>query len=71
MGFGFINNSPLQKNFYSTIQNKEMPLWQTEEGHSEKMGDVLVEVLAPARLIRGTKRDANNNCLVMNIKYGN
>ncbi|MGD9640845.1 MAG: ComEC/Rec2 family competence protein [Synergistaceae bacterium] len=67
---GFISNSPLQKNFYSTIQNKEIPFGRPKRGHSEKMGDVLVEVLAPARLIRGTKRDANNNCLVMNIKYG-
>ena len=67
---GFISNSPLQKNFYSTIQNKEIPFGRPKRGHSEKMGDVLVQVLAPARLIRGTKRDANNNCLVMNIKYG-
>ena len=67
---GFISNSPLQKNFYSTIQNKAIPFGRPKRGHSEKMGDVLVQVLAPARLIRGTKRDANNNCLVMNIKYG-
>jgi competence protein ComEC len=67
---GFISNSPLQKNFYSTIQSKEIPFGRPKRGHSEKMGDVLVQVLAPARLIRGTKRDANNNCLVMNIKYG-
>lgn len=67
---GFISNSPLQKNFYSTIQKKNIPFGRPKRGHSEKMGDVLVEVLAPARLIRGTKRDANNNCLVLNIKYG-
>ena len=67
---GFISNSPLQKNFYSTIQQKNIPFGRPKRGHSEKMGDVLVEVLAPAQLIRGTKRDANNNCLVLNIKYG-
>ena len=67
---GFIHGSPLQKNFYSTIQKKNIPFGRPKRGHSEKMGNVLIEVLAPARLIRGTKRDANNNCLVLNIKYG-
>ncbi len=67
---GFISSSPLQKNFYSMIQKKNIPFGRPKRGHSEKMGDVLVEVIAPAQLIRGTKRDANNNCLVLNVKYG-
>lgn len=67
---GFIHGSPIQKNFYSAIQKKNIPFGRIKRGHSEKMGDVLIEVLAPARLIRGTKQDANNNCLVLNIKYG-
>jgi len=67
---GFIHGSPYQKNFYSAIQKKNIPFGRPKRGHSEKMGSVLIEVLAPARLIRGTKRDANNNCLVLNVKYG-
>ncbi len=68
---GYIHGSPIQKNFYSMIQKKNIPFGRPKRGHSEKMGSVLIEVLAPARLIRGTKRDANNNCLVLSIKYGN
>lgn len=67
---GFIHGSPYQKNFYSAIQKKNIPFGRPKRGHSENMGKVLIEVLAPARLIRGTKRDANNNCLVLNITYG-
>lgn len=67
---GFIHGSPLQKNFYSTIRKKNIPFGRPKRGHSEKMGEVLIEVLAPAKLIKGTKRDANNNCIVLNITYG-
>jgi competence protein ComEC len=67
---GFISSSPIQKNFYNMIQKKNIPFGRPKRGYSEKIGGALVEVLAPARLIRGTKRDANNNCLVLNIKYG-
>ena len=41
------------------------------KGFHEKMGDTVIEVLAPSRLIKGTESDPNNNCLVLKIAYGN
>ncbi len=67
---GFVSSSPLQKNFYNMIQKKNIPFGRPKRGYSEEIGGALVEVLGPAQLIGGTKRDANNNCLVLNIKYG-
>lgn len=68
---GFIHGSPLQNIFYRMIKDKNLSFGRPKRGFSEKMGDAVVEILAPSRLIRGTKRDANNNCLVLKIAYGN
>lgn len=68
---GFIHGSDLQKDFYRSIQRKKIKFGRPKRGFSEKMGNVLVEVLAPPALLRGTKSDVNNNSLVIRIKYGN
>ena len=68
---GFIHGSPLQNVFYRMIKDKNLSFGRPKREFSETMGDAVIEVLAPSRLIRGTKRDANNNCLVLKITYGN
>lgn len=67
---GFIHGGPFQKNFYKTVQKKNIPFGRPKRGYSEKFGDVTVEVIAPARVLTGTRRDTNNNCLVVLISYG-
>jgi len=68
---GFIHGSPPQNIFYRMIKDKNISFGRPKRGFRKKMGDVAIEVLAPSRLLRGTKRDANNNCLVLKITYGN
>ncbi|MCE5202323.1 MAG: MBL fold metallo-hydrolase [Synergistaceae bacterium] len=67
---GFILGSKPQKDFYITIKNKNIRFGRPKRGYSEKFGEVLVEVLAPAAELRNTDSDANNNCLVLLITYG-
>ena len=67
---GFIHGSPIQNNFYGMIKEKNIPFGRPKSGFTEKMGEVQIDVLGPVRLIKGTKRDANNNCIVLNIRYG-
>lgn len=67
---GFLHGSPIQSNFYKTINKKSIPFGRPKRGFTKKMGDVLIEVLAPSMLLHGTESDANNNCLVLRISYG-
>ena len=67
---GFIHGSPIQNNFYRMIKEKNIPFGRPKRGFTEKMGEVQIHVLGPVRLIKGTKRDANNNCMVLKIRYG-
>jgi len=67
---GFNHGSSIQRNFYKTIKKKDIPFGRPKRGYSELMGDVLFEVLAPARVVLNTKSDTNNNCLVIKITYG-
>lgn len=67
---GYIHGSPLQKSFYVNIQKKNIPFGRPKRGYNEMIGGALIEVLAPVRLLRGTRSDANNNCLVLKVTYG-
>lgn len=67
---GFVTNSPILKRFYSDIKKRNIPFGKPKRGYSKKIGDALVEVLAPVRELRGTKSDANNNCIVLMVTYG-
>jgi len=68
---GFIHGSDLQKNFYMTVLQKKIKFGRPKRGFMKKLGNVDIEVLGPSELLRGTKSDANNNCLVIRITYGN
>lgn len=67
---GFITGAPFQRKFYTTIKRRNIPFGTPKRGYTKKIGDTLVEVLAPVRELRGTKRDQNNNCIVLMITYG-
>ena len=67
---GYIHGSQLQNKFYASIKKMKIPLTVPRRGHSEMMGGTVIDVLAPAMPLKGTRSDANNNCLVVKITYG-
>lgn len=67
---GFVTGAPFLKKFYSTIKRRNIPFGMPKRGYTKKIGDALVEVLAPVRELRGTRRDQNNNCIVLMVTYG-
>ena len=67
---GFVTGSPLQKWFYRAVKKTGAKFGTPKRGYTRKIGGALVEVLAPVRELRGTKRDANNNCIVLMVTYG-
>jgi len=67
---GYAHGSDLQIKFYTAIRDKKIPYGRPKRGYTREIGGALVEVLAPAREIKGTKSDANNNSIVLRIVYG-
>lgn len=67
---GFVLGSKPQKDFYLEIKRQKIRFGRPKRGYAEKFGDVSVEVLAPAKEIRNSPSDANNNSIVLLIKYG-
>jgi competence protein ComEC len=68
---GYNHGSPLQRKVLTILRDKKIRFERPQAGYMEPLGDVLVEVLAPVRKISKTSSDANNNCLVLRISYGN
>jgi len=67
---GFILGSKPQRDFYIEIKRRKIRFGRPKRGYAEKFGDVSVEVLAPAKEIKNSPSDANNNSLVLLITYG-
>lgn len=67
---GYNHGSKLQRDFYQTIVDKKIPFGRPKRGYVAKMGDVTLEVLAPAKALKGTNSDANNNGLIVLVTYG-
>lgn len=67
---GFNHGSRIQRALYKIIKKKDIPFGRPKRGYAEQFGDVNVEVIAPTILLRNTRSDANNNCLVLKITYG-
>lgn len=68
---GYNHGSKLQKEFYETILKlKDIPFGRPKRGHTAMYGDVLVQVLAPAKFLAGTSSAANNNSLILMLTYG-
>ena len=67
---GYNHGSKLQRDFYQMIKDKKIPFGQPKRGYSAKLGGVEFKVLAPARALKGTSSDANNNGLIVLVTYG-
>ena len=67
---GYNHGSKVQRDFYQMIKDKKIPFGRPKRGYAAKMGDVTLEVLAPARPLKGTSSDANNNGLIVLVTYG-
>lgn len=67
---GYNHGSKIQRDFYQTIKDKKIPFGRPKRGYSAKMGGVTLDVLAPARTLKGTDSDANNNGLIVLVTYG-
>lgn len=67
---GYNHGSRVQRDFYQKIKDERIPFGRPKRGFTEKFGDVGVEVLAPARLLKNTHSDANNNSIILKITYG-
>ena len=67
---GYNHGSKVQRDFYQMIKDKKIPFGRPKRGYAAKLGDVTFEVLAPARPLKGTSSDANNNGLIVLVTYG-
>ena len=67
---GYQHGSGLQRRFLETIAKKKIRFGRPKAGFSERVGEAVIDVLAPLREISGTKADVNNNCLVLRVSYG-
>ena len=67
---GYNHGSKLQRDFYQMIKDKKIPFGRPKRGYSAKMGGVVFDVLAPAKALKGTSSDANNNGLIILVTYG-
>lgn len=67
---GYNLGSKPQEIFYRRIKKENIPFGRPKRGYSEKFGGAVIDVLAPSKLLTGTARDANNNCIVLRITYG-
>lgn len=68
---GFSYGSFIQERFYRDIKKRNILFKTVKRGDTARLGNVNLQVLAPARLITGTRSDANNNSIVLLITYGN
>lgn len=61
----------MQQSLLKAIQARKLPQCVMHAGVNVRIGETLVEVLAPTQVVANTESDANNNCLVLRISYGN
>ncbi|MHB1457948.1 MAG: ComEC/Rec2 family competence protein [Armatimonadota bacterium] len=67
---GYDDGSEPRKQFLQNLKDRGIPYGAPKAGFTQKIGSARIDSLAPVRLITGTERDANNNCLVLRISYG-
>lgn len=68
---GYNHGSRVQRDFYQAVKDNNIRFGRPKRGFSDKFGDVTVDVLAPAKPLKGTHSDANNNSIILKITYGN
>ncbi len=67
---GYNHGSKIQRDFYQTIKDKKIPFGRPKRGYSAVIGGVRFDVIAPAKPLKGTSSDANNNGLIILVTYG-
>ncbi|WP_455594363.1 ComEC/Rec2 family competence protein [Cloacibacillus porcorum] len=67
---GYNHGSRVQRDFYRAVKEGKIAFGRPKRGFSENFGDVRVDVLGPAKLLKNTDSDANNNGLVLLVTYG-
>ncbi|MCI5864300.1 MAG: MBL fold metallo-hydrolase [Cloacibacillus porcorum] len=67
---GYNHGSRVQRDFYRAVKDGKIAFGRPKRGFSENFGDVRVDVLGPAKLLKNTDSDANNNGLVLLVTYG-
>ncbi|MCC8058570.1 MBL fold metallo-hydrolase [Cloacibacillus sp.] len=67
---GYNHGSRVQRDFYRAVKEGKIAFGRPKRGFSESFGDVRVDVLGPAKLLKNTDSDANNNGLVLLVTYG-
>lgn len=67
---GYNHGSKVQLDFYSKVKEKGVRFGRPKRGHKAQYGGLKIEVLAPARQLKGTRSDANNNSIVLLASYG-
>ncbi|MCC8179222.1 MAG: MBL fold metallo-hydrolase [Cloacibacillus sp.] len=67
---GYNHASRVQRDFYRAVKEGKIAFGRPKRGFSESFGDVRVDVLGPAKLLKNTDSDANNNGLVLLVTYG-
>jgi competence protein ComEC len=67
---GFNYGSPLQRNVLKAVSDKKIRFTRMKSGVSASIGGASVDVIAPVKEIKGTQSDANNNSVVLLIRFG-
>lgn len=67
---GYNHGSGVQRAMLELIKKKNIRFGRPRAGFSENFGEASVSVIAPHKPLSGTKSDANNNTVVLLVKYG-
>lgn len=68
---GFNHGSHTQMKFYKKVKENNISFLLPKRGYKCNIGDAELSVLGPAKLLKGTHSDPNNNCIVFLLRYGN
>ena len=67
---GYNHGSEVQSSTLRALNGRGVKFERPKAGYKENFGEVSIEVIAPARDIRGMGSDANNNSVVLRVVYG-
>ncbi len=67
---GYVHGTRTQQLFLQVVLDRKIRFGRPKAGFSEEFQGVLIEVLAPVKLIYGTDADVNNNSIVLRLSFG-
>jgi competence protein ComEC len=68
---GYNLGSDVQRSMLELLRDRKIRFERPKAGDREILGGVAIDVIAPVKLIRGSRSDANNNSIVLRLAYGN